>query len=180
LPGAAAGLGATVAALALGAAYVKQTAADARAWDTAAADQRQLLAGLHSALPRLPQAAIVYAFDAPQTVGPGIPVLNTAIDLTSAMRISYSSPTLVGVPVAAAASVMCGPRGTLAGGVGGAYGQAYLVDVGARRAVRLIGRAQCALRTARSMSASPLATPSPLNRPADHVLGPGDRPALSI
>jgi len=154
LPGAAAGLAATLAALALGAGYVRQTAADARAWDTAAADQRHLLADLHSVLPRLPHAAILYAFDAPLTVGLGIPVLNTTIDLTSAVRMSYSSPTLVGVPVAAAASVTCGPRGPLAGGVGGVYGQAYLVDVGARRAVRLIGRAQCASRTARSPSAS--------------------------
>jgi hypothetical protein len=143
-PGAAAGLGATAAALALGAAYVKQTATDARAWDAAAADQRQLLVDLHAVLPRLPQAAIVYAFDAPQAVGPGIPVLNTTLDLTSAVRISYSSPGLVGVPVAGATSVACGPRGPLAGGVGGAYGESYLVDVGARRAIRLIGRAQCA------------------------------------
>ena len=155
LPGAAAGLGATAAALALGTAYVRQTAADARAWDAAAADQRQLLADMHVVLPRPPQSAVIYVFDTPQTVGPSIPVLNTTIDLTSAVRMSYSSPTLLGVPVAAATSVTCGPRGLLAAGVGGAYGQAYLVDVGARRATRLIGRSQCALRTARSMSASP-------------------------
>ena len=54
LPGAAAGLGATAAALALGTAYVRQTAADARAWDAAAADQRQLLADMQVALPRPP------------------------------------------------------------------------------------------------------------------------------
>ena len=122
LPAAAAGLGATTVALALGAAYVTRTAADARAWDTATSDQRRLLADLHAVLPRLPQAAIVYAFDAPQAVGPGIPVLNTTLDLTSAVRISYSSPGLVGVPVAGATSVTCRSLGPLAGGVGGAYG----------------------------------------------------------
>ena len=143
LPAAAASLGAAAAALALGTAYVKQTAADARAWDASATDQRQLLADLHAALPRLRQPAIIYAFDAPQVVGPGIPVLNTTLDLTSAVRISYSSPWLVGVPVAGAASVACGPRGPTGGGVRGAYGASYLVDVGARRAIHLVGRAQC-------------------------------------
>jgi len=177
LPGAAAGLGATAAALALGTAYVRQTAADARAWDAAAADQRRLLADMHVALPRLPQSAVIYAFDAPQTVGPSIPVLNTTIDLTSAVRMSYSSPTLLGVPVAAATSVTCGPRGPLAAGVGGAYGQAYLVDVGTRRATRLIGRAQC---TARSMSASPSQLRRRSTDRLTYVLGQGDRPALSI
>jgi len=153
LPGAAAGFAATLAALALGAGYLRQTAADARAWDAAAADQRHLLADLHSVLPSLPRAAILYAFDAPLEVGPSIPVLSTTIDLTSAVRMSYSNSTLVGVPVPAAASVTCGPRGPRAGGVGGPYGQAYLVDLAARRAVRLIGDAQCASRTARSPSA---------------------------
>ena len=85
LPELAAGLAATVAGLALGGAYVERTATDARAWDAAAADQRQLLADLHAALPRPPQAAIVYVLDTPQTVGPGIPVLNTTLDLTSAV-----------------------------------------------------------------------------------------------
>jgi hypothetical protein len=143
LPAAVAGLGAAAAALGLGAAYVERTAADTRAWDASAADQRQLLADLHAALPRLSRAATIYAFDAPQAVGPGIPVLNTTLDLTSAMRLSYSSPVLVGVPVAGAASVTCGRRGPSAGGVGGSYGISYLVDVGARRAIDLIGRTQC-------------------------------------
>ncbi len=67
LPGAAAGLGATAAALALGTAYVRQTAADARAWDAAAADQRQLLADMHVVLPRPPQSAVIYVFDTPHT-----------------------------------------------------------------------------------------------------------------
>jgi hypothetical protein len=143
LPRAAAGLAATAAALALGGAYLKQTGADARAWDSAGADQRRLLDELHAALPRPPRGATVYVFDAPQAVGPGIPVLNTTLDLTSAMRLSFSGPSLVGVPVGAAASVACGRAGPFANGVGGAYGNSYVVDVGARRAVRLTGRAQC-------------------------------------
>jgi hypothetical protein len=144
--GSVAALGATALALALGGAYVRQSTADARAWDAAAADQRRLLADVHAALPRLPQAAVVYAFDAPQTVGPGIPVLNTTLDLTSAMRIAYSSPTLVGIPVVGKASVACGSKGPLAGEVGGAYGSSYVVDIGSRHAVRLISRTQCVLR----------------------------------
>lgn len=145
LPRAAPALVATLAAFALGSAYLSRTAADARAWDAAAADQRQLLTDLHAVLPRLPPDAVVYAFGVPDVVGPGIPVLNTTLDLSSALRISYSSPTPIGVPIAGAASVVCGRRGPIADGVEGAYGHSYLVDVGAVRAVRLRSHAQCAL-----------------------------------
>ncbi len=154
LPRASAALGATVAAVALGSAYIHQTAADGRAWDAAAGDQRRVLADLYAALPRPPQAATVYAFDAPLSVGPGIPVLNTRLDLTSAVRIYYSSPSLSGIPVAAAASVACEARGPVAGGVSGAYGSSYLVDIGARRALRLTDRAQCAAGIARQSRTS--------------------------
>jgi hypothetical protein len=143
LPASAGGLVAAAAALALGAGYVTRSLADARSWDAAAADQRTLLAGLHAALPRLPGGSTVYAYGAPATVGAGIPVLNTTLDLTSAMRVSYSSPTLLGVPIAAAANVACAPRGVLAAGVSGAYGRSYLFDLARRRAVPLLARTQC-------------------------------------
>jgi hypothetical protein len=165
LRGSVAALGATALALALGGAYVRQSTADARAWDAAAADQRRLLADMHAALSRLPQAAIVYVFDAPLLVGPGIPVLNTTLDLTSAMRIAYSSPALVGVPVVGEASVACGSKGPLAGEVGGAYGSSYVVDIGSRRAVRLISRTQCALCGSHSArSPAERALPGPMSR----------------
>src|SRR5271165_4522196 len=133
------------AVLALGGAYVAQTSRDARAWDAAAADQRRLLADVHALLPSLPPAAAVYAFDAPQAVGPGIPVLNTALDLTSALRISYASPALLGAPVAGAGAVSCAARGPSADGVAGVWGDSYLIDADRHRAVRLTGRAQCEL-----------------------------------
>jgi hypothetical protein len=146
LPGAAAGAAIAAGALVLGAAYLNRTASDARAWDAAAADQRKLLASLHAALPRPGPRAVVYAFNAAESVGPGVPVLNTALDLTSAIRLSFSSGGLVGVPLGAAAKLRCGPAGPLADGTAGAYGDSYLVDIGARRAFRLTGHAQCELR----------------------------------
>src|SRR5262249_54377961 len=72
-------------------------------------------------------------------------VLNTKLDLTSAMRVSFSSRGLIGVPIGAAAKLACGPSGPFANGVARAYGNSYLVDVGVRRAVLLTGRAQCEL-----------------------------------
>jgi hypothetical protein len=143
LPGRAAAGAVAAGALALGAVYLNRTASDARAWDTAAADQRQLLANLHAALPRPGPGAVVYAFNVTESVGPGVPVLNTTLDLTSAMRLSFSSRGLVGVPLGEAAKLACGPAGPLADGVAGAYGSSYLVDVGAQGAVRLTGRSQC-------------------------------------
>jgi hypothetical protein len=131
------------AALALGGAYVARSLGDARSWDAAAADQRVELAGIHAALSRLPGEATVYVYGAPATVGPGIPVLNTTLDLTGAMRVSYSSPKLIGVPIAGAANVTCGPGGVLGAGVSGAYGRSYLFDLAWRRAVLLLARSQC-------------------------------------
>jgi len=145
LPRRAAPVGVIAAALVLGGAYLGRAAGDARAWDTAAANQRNLLGAMHEALPHLPAGATVFASGAPLSVGTGIPVLDTPLDLSSAMRISYSSPQLVGVPLARAHSVACSPRGPLAGGVGGAYGASYLLNLATRRAVRLSDRAQCAV-----------------------------------
>jgi hypothetical protein len=133
----------TALALVLGAAYLNRTSRDARAWDAAAADQQQLLADLHAVLPQPRPGAVVYALDAPRSVGPGVPVLNTTLDLSSAMRISYARAWLTGVPLAAATDLGCGLAGPVAGGFAGVYGNSYLVDVGARRAVRLTGRARC-------------------------------------
>jgi hypothetical protein len=143
LPASAGALVVGAAALALGGGYVARSLGDARSWDAAAADQRMELAGMHAALARLPGEATVYVYGGPATVGPGIPVLNTTLDLTSAMRVSYSSPKLVGVPIASAANVTCGPRGVLAAGVSGAYGRSYLFDLTWRRAELLLARSQC-------------------------------------
>jgi hypothetical protein len=143
LPEAAAALVLGAAALALGGGYVARSIGDARAWDAAAADQRTELAGMHAALSRFPGEATVYVYGAPATVGPGIPVLNTTLDLTSATRVSYSSPKLIGVPIAGAANVTCGPRGVLGAGVSGAYGRSYVFDLARRRSGLLLTRSQC-------------------------------------
>ena len=94
LPGSTAAAVATALVLALCVANLQRTAADARAWDAAAEDQRQVLSDLRAALPRPARGAVIYAFDAPRVVAPGVPVLGTTLDLTSAARISYASPTL--------------------------------------------------------------------------------------
>jgi hypothetical protein len=155
VPASAASLGVLAAALALGGAYLARGQGDARAWDAAAADQRRELADLHAALPRLPAGATVYAFDAPEAVGPGVPVLNTPLDLTSALRISYSRATLVGVPLQGPAGLTCAPRGPTARGFGGIYGGSYLLDAGRRRAVRLLAPAQCAAEARRAGASAP-------------------------
>jgi hypothetical protein len=142
LPRTAAAAIASVLALALCAAYVQRGASDARAWDAAAADQQRVLASVRAALPRLPGGAVLYAYDAPLTAGPGVPVLNTQLDLASAVRVAYADPALTAVPILAE-EVRCGSRGPRAAGVAGVYGSSYLLDVRARSAVRLMSAAQC-------------------------------------
>jgi hypothetical protein len=153
LPASLASLALVLVTVAIAGAYLDRAAGDARAWNAAAADQRRELADLRAALPRLPAGATVFAFDAPAVVGPGIPVLNTTLDLSSAMRISYATPRLLGVPLGTQASLACSSRGPAAAGFAGAYGESYLVDIGTRRSTRLLGRAQCAARVRESIAA---------------------------
>jgi hypothetical protein len=154
LPAAAGAAVAGGLAIALCAAYVHRTAADARAWDAAASDQRRELADVHAALPAPPRGAVIYAYDAPLTVGPGVPVLNTTLDLTSAARISYAAARLTAIPIDAAASLRCGPRAVQGGALSGSYGRAYLLDVRARLASPLRSRGTCAAALARVRLAS--------------------------
>ena len=144
---------ASALAVALCGAYALRTAGDVRAWDAAAGDQRTVLADLHAALPRPPAQAVIFAYDAPLRVGPGVPVLNTTLDLTSAVRVSYARPRLSAVPIAAG-DLRCGAAAPSSAGVPGVYGHAYVVDVRARRAVDLRGPAQCASLIARASFAS--------------------------
>jgi hypothetical protein len=149
VPSSAASSTVAVLTLALAGGYLARSLADARPWDAAAAEQRRVLADMHSALPRLRSASTVYMFGAPAAIGPGIPVLGTTLDLSSAMRVSYSDADLTGVPIGASSAIACGPAGARAGGVAAAYGDAYLLDVAERRAIRLLDRRQC-LALARS------------------------------
>lgn len=154
LPAVAGALIAAAATIALAGAYLVQTASDARAWDTAAADQQRVLADVHSALAHLAPGATVYAFDAPLTVGSGVGVLDTTLDLSSALRISYANADLTGVPLAPGARIGCARSGVLAAGVLGRYGAAYLLDVGARSALRLRSRSQCSALAPRELAAA--------------------------
>jgi hypothetical protein len=157
LPAAVTSIAGAALTLTLLGAYLERAADDARQWDRAAADQRAELADLHAVLPRPPSDATLYVFDAPQAVGPGVPVLNTLLDLTSALRLSYSSPRLVGVPLDGPGNLTCEARGPLAAGAGGAYGDSYLVDVGRRSVARLTAPRQCA----ELLRAPPTATRKP-------------------
>lgn len=132
-----------VPVLALGGAYLQRTSSDARAWDRAAADQQTLLAALHESLPKPGKAATIYVVGAPRMVGPNVPVLSTALDLTSAVRISYGNGSLLGIPVASPSKLACGSEGPLADGQKGNYGDSYLVDASTMRAVALVNRGRC-------------------------------------
>jgi hypothetical protein len=143
LPPSAVSAAVAAVTLALGVGYVARSIADARPWDAAAGDQRRVLADMRMALPRLQRSSTVYMFGAPASVGPGVPVLGTTLDLSSAMRISYSDPQLTGVPIGAPERIACGQRGPLAAGVAGIYGDAFLLDISDRRAIRLVDRRHC-------------------------------------
>jgi hypothetical protein len=141
---AAAALVAPLLALALGGGYLYRSATDARAWDRAAREQRAVLADLRAALARPPADAVIFALHVPDDVAPGVPVLGTELDLTSAARLAYHSPRLWAVPLTRSTQLHCGSRGPTAAGVRGTFGASYLLDVPTRSALALTNRARCA------------------------------------
>lgn len=159
----------TALALALGFAYLERSRADARGWDAAAAEQRRELDALRPLIEHVGTHATIFVTGAPQRLRPGVPVLSTALDLTSAVRINFAKPQLAAVPLASAAAASCGPNGTLAGGVQGAYGSSYLIDLAERQAVRLTGRGRCAAATRGAQRAAGTASRAPA--PATASLG---------
>jgi hypothetical protein len=154
-PQRAAALAASLAAVALGAAWLEHGAADSRLWDRAGGDERALLASVQTALPDPPAGATIYTFDQRRAEGP-VPVLDTALDLTSALRLAYDDPTLAGAPLRGAASLTCAPRGLRSSLQASSplYGAVYLVDVGARRVLRVTSPASCAQGASTILSAS--------------------------
>lgn len=140
---------AIVAGAALSVGYLTRTLADTRTWNAAAREQRHILASVHAALPRPPVGATVYAVDDLSQVD-SVPVLSTTLDLTGALRLSYSSSTLRGVPVGTATRFHCAAQGMYPLGPsyttadGSAYGDAFVVDVATRRALRVASAAACA------------------------------------
>lgn len=135
-------------ALALCIGYLHRDAADSRWWNRAADQQRAILAGLHSALGRPAPGRVIYTLGTPATVGPGVPVLGTALDLTSAVRISFANASLRAVPLASARALRCGARGPSAGREAGSYGASYLIDVAERSSTELSSRSRCAAAVA--------------------------------
>jgi hypothetical protein len=142
--GPASAFAAPLVALAVCAAYLQRSASDARAWDRAAREQRAVLADLHAALAPPPAGAVVFALNVPRAVGPGVPVLGTELDLTSAMRLTYASPRMWAVPLTAASEIRCDARGPQAARGQGVFGSSYLVDVRTRRGAALASRTRCA------------------------------------
>jgi hypothetical protein len=155
--GAAAAAAMGLAAL-LCAAYVHRSAADARYWDRAASDQRWVVSGIRAAFPQPPGGSVIFAFDTPLTVGPGVPVLNTRLDLTSSLRLAYASRSLDAVPLAGLGELRCTPAGPIAGDAGGRYGRSHLLDVRARRDSPLLSASRC--EEARAYDARPRPTGS--------------------
>jgi hypothetical protein len=144
LPAPAPALAAPVLALTVLAGYAHRGASDARAWDRAASEQREVLAALHAALAHPPADAVIFALGVPDAVGPGVPVLGTPLDLTSAARLSYASARMQALPLMRAVKIRCGARGPVVNGAQGEFGASYLVDVRTRRVLAFTSRVRCA------------------------------------
>jgi hypothetical protein len=136
--------------------------ADHRLWDQAAGHQRAVLAAVHAALPDPPVAASLIVLNAPGVVthfewvgdarvNEPVPVFSTWWELDAAVKLSYGRADLNAYPIWSyqPAQIACGAHYVYQLGLDSVrhaldYGTVYVVDVAARRAVRLDDRAECA------------------------------------
>lgn len=134
---------------------------DRRLWDTAAGEQRTVLAALHRALPNPPQGSSLLVFGSPGvvtrfgrvghvSVNQPVPVFSTWWELDVAVKLSYARPDLAAYPIWAEQppQLICGAHHVYQLGLDGVrhaltYGRVFAVEVAARHAVRLDDQRRC-------------------------------------
>jgi hypothetical protein len=91
----------------------------------------------------------------PTFAAPGVPVFSLPFDLKAALRLKYGTHRLAAYPVATETVIHCSatslyPSGGSYGTTHGApYGEAFFVDVPARRTIPIRTRADCLRWSAR-------------------------------
>jgi hypothetical protein len=123
--------------------YLHLDADDTTLWNRAASDQRLLLDEAHTLLPHPPAGATIYVRGSPAQVEHRVPVLGTALDLTSALRLSFRDASLTGVPLSGAGGLRCGAETVIGNGSPARYGHAYLLDVARERLTALANNSDC-------------------------------------
>jgi hypothetical protein len=129
----------------IGAGYIVKVAGDEGGWQRSARLQAQVL----RALPDPGGRATFYSFGMPTFAAPGVPVFSLPFDLKAALRLKYHTHRLSAYPVASDTVIHCAPDlvyptgGTYSRVHGAPYGEAYFVDVPARRVIPIRTRADC-------------------------------------
>jgi hypothetical protein len=131
--------------LVIGAGYVVKVAGDEGGWQRSADLQAQVL----RVLPDPGGRATFYTFGAPTFAAPGVPVFSLPFDLKAALRVKYGTHRLAAYPLSRTTVIHCEagslyPTGGTYSRVHGAtYGEAFFVDVPARRVIPIRSRAGC-------------------------------------
>jgi hypothetical protein len=131
--------------LLIGAGYVVKVAGDEGGWQRSADLQARVL----RALPDPGGQATLYTFGAPTYAAPGVPVFSLPFDLKAALRLRYHTHRLAAYPLARYNVIHCTPGlvypsgGTYSRVHGARYGEAFFVDVPARRVIPIRTRADC-------------------------------------
>jgi hypothetical protein len=140
----------------VGAGWLHRTIDDRRAWDRAAADQDRVLQAIEAAVPDdRPRGSTLYTFGAPTYAADQIPVFSVSWDLKGAARLRLDDRSLTAYAIDPRGQIACRPERVEPLGPSyepresAAYGRAFFVDVPARGAVRIDGRAQCERERAR-------------------------------
>jgi hypothetical protein len=137
----------TTGAILIGLGSIQRVRDDVDRYDTAAAEQRQLLDGLESALPHPRPGSTIFTFGFPGKSAPGVPIFETTWDLQSAVALLLNDPSLHAIPVYGE-SVVCGRAEVSAMAFGPesatSYGRAVFVDVPTARTLTIRSLRECA------------------------------------
>jgi hypothetical protein len=131
-------------------AYAADLESDITKWQHASQEQQALLSRVTAGKAPLRRNTTYYAYGVPNAVSRGIPVFDAGWDLTAALQLRESDPTIVAVPLPPSARVTCsvgrvqvvdGPAGQDLGHA--SYGHAGVIDATTGAVLYLTDQGRC-------------------------------------
>lgn len=137
-----------IAALLLGAAYLRTLDRHISLWETAYETQRQGIATMKERYPDLPEGSTVFTSGFPAYETIGVPVFAALWDMNGMVKLEYDDGSLSAYPMLEGMSVACGQKGAGLTGPGAPaslvpYGKARFLDLGSGEGAMPRSRQQC-------------------------------------
>lgn len=137
-----------LAAVLLGAAYLRTLDRHIGLWEDSYATQRQGIATMKERYPNLPEGTTVFTSGYPAYQTVGVPIFAALWDMNGMIKLEYGDGSLSAYPMLEGMSVACGPQGAGLQGPGAPsvlapYGKARFLDLSNGEAATPSSQRQC-------------------------------------